>query len=354
MEGSKILIILEDSDLRIKITEILTLGKYNVKSTNSGKQAIDIIRKSPVDVIISGVNVAEIDGLGVLRVVNKFTETAGISFIMLLNNKDYDLARRVMELGADGYLMAPFDDGELLNHVEVRLRKKRLQHELFLKQHIQLKNTHNSSDDLSWLRSRFEGYLPRSFKKNQVLYYRGERRSLGLHYILSGKIKTYVADATGNVLITGIYGPHEYFGLPGTLLGTENREIAEAIDSAEILTIPYADVQNLISDYPDLFSLFAKDLAHTLSSLDEKLLDIAYYSVRKRIAKAIIKLTKLNHESAENNRFILPRHDLACLIGIATETLSRVLSDFTREGLIEKEGNNIIVLDMNAMKMMKN
>ncbi|MGN7986609.1 response regulator [Pedobacter sp. 22226] len=353
MEGSKILVILEDFDLRIKITEILTIGKYNVKSTHSGKQAIDIIRKNPVDVIISGINVSEIDGFGVLRVVNKFMETAGISFIMLLTGKDYDLARRVMELGADGYLMDPFDDGELLNQVEVRLRKKRLQHELFLKQHTQLRNIHNSRDDMSWLRSRFEGSLPRKFKKNQVLYYRGERRALGLHYILSGKIKTYVADAAGNVLITGVYGPHEYFGLQGTLLGTENKEIAEAIDSTEILTIPFAEVQHLITDYPEIFSVFAKDLAQTLSERDEKLLDIAYYSVRKRIAKAIIGLTKLGHD-AENGRFILPRYDLACLVGIATETLSRVLGDFTKEGLIEKDGNNIIVLDINSLMMMKN
>ncbi|WP_025142563.1 response regulator [Pedobacter jeongneungensis] len=353
MEGSKILVILEDFDLRVKITEILTIGKYNVKSTDSGKQAIDIIRKSPVDVIISGINVSEIDGFGVLRVVNKFMETASISFIMLLNDKDYDLARRVMELGADGHLMTPFDDGELLNQVEVKLRKKRLQHELFLKQHVQLRSIHNSRDDMSWLRSRFEGSLPRHFKKNQVLYYRGERRALGLHYILSGKIKTYVADTAGNVLITGIYGPHEYFGLQGTLLGAENKEIAEAIDSAEILTIPFAEVQHLITDYPEIFSVFAKDLAQTLSERDEKLLDIAYYSVRKRIAKAIIGLTKLGHD-AENGRFILPRNDLACLVGIATETLSRVLGDFTKEGLIEKEGNNIIVLDIKSLIMMKN
>jgi len=354
MEGSKILVILEDFDLRIKITEILTIGKYNVKSTHSGKEAIDMIRANPVDIIISGVNLAEIDGLGVLRVVNKFMETASISFIMVLNNDEYHLARRAMELGADGYLMIPFDDGELLNHVEVRLRKRRFQQELFLKQHVKLRNIHNSNDELSWLRARFEDMLPRAFKKNQVLYYRGEKRSLGLHYILSGKIKTYIADASGHVLITGIYGPHEYFGLQGALLGTENKEIAEAIDNTEILTIPYADVQNLISDYPELFGVFAKGLALKLSGRDEKLMDIAYYSVRKRIAKAIIELTRLNPESNENYRFILPRYDLACFIGIATETLSRVLGDFTKEGLIEKEGNNIIVLDIDALKMMKN
>jgi len=353
MEGSKILVILEDFDLRVKITEILTAGKYNVKSTDNGKHAIDIIRKNPVDVIISGINVSEIDGFGVLLVVNKFTETAGISFIMLLNDKDYDLARRVMELGADGHLMTPFDDGELLNQVEVKLRKKKLQHDLFLKKHLQLRNIDNSVDDMSWLRSRFEGSLPRNFKKNQVLYYKGERRALGLHYILSGKIKTYVTDAAGNVFITGIYGPHEYFGLQSTLLGIENKEIAEAIDNSEILTIPFAEVQHLITDYPEIFSVFAKDLAQTLSTRDEKLLDIAYYSVRKRIAKAIIGLTKLAH-GTENGQFILPRHDLACLVGIATETLSRVLGDFTKEGLIEKEGNNIIVLDAKSLDMMKN
>ncbi|TBO44369.1 response regulator [Pedobacter kyonggii] len=353
MEGSKILVILEDFDLRIKITEILKIGKYHVKSTGSGKQAIDIIRKNPVDVIISGINVAEIDGFGILRVANKFMETAGINFIMLLNDKDYDLARRVMELGADGYLMNPFDDGELLNQVEVRLRKKRLQHELFLKQNLQLRNIHNSRDDMSWLRSRFEGSLPRHFKKNQILYYRGERRALGLHYILSGKIKTYVTDTAGNVLITGIYGPHEYFGLQGALLGAENKEIAEAIDSAEILTIPFAEVQHLISSYPEIFSVFAKDLAQTLSERDERLLDIAYYSVRKRIAKAIIGLSRSGHD-ADNGSFMLPRSDLACLVGIASETLSRVLGDFTKERLIEKEGNNIIVLNINSLMMMKN
>lgn len=353
MEGSKVLIILEDFDLRIKITEILTIAKYNVKSTNSGKQAIEMIRTTPIDIIISGVNVTEIDGIGVLGLINKFTEMAGISFIMLLNNKDYELARRVMELGADGYLMNPFDDGELLNQVEIRLRKKRLQYELFLKHHAQLRNIHNSQDDLSWLRSRFEGSLPRHFKKNQVLYYRGERRALGLHYIVSGKIKTYVADTAGNVLITGIYGPHEYFGLQGTLLGTENKEIAEAIDSAEILTIPFNDVQHLITDYPEIFAVFAKDLAQTLNNRDEKLLNIAYYSVRKRIANAIISLTK-HSEDDDKGRFILPRYDLACLVGIATETLSRVLSDFTKEGLIEKLGNNIIITDIKALKMMKN
>ena len=103
-----------------------------------------------------------------------------------------------------------------------------------------------------------------------------------------------------------------------------------------------------------MFNFFAKALAHGLNNRDEKLLNIAYYSVRKRIAKAIIELTKLNHESAENHRFILPRYDLACFIGIATETLSRVLGDFTRAGLIEKDGNNIIILDMNALKTMKN
>ena len=354
MEGSKILIILEDFDLRSKITEILKIGKYNVKSTDSGKRGIDMIRNSPVDVIICGVNVSEIDGFGVLGVVNKFMETAAISFIMLLSNQDNDLARRVMEMGADGYLTASFDDGELLNQIEVRLRKKRFQHELFLKQHMQLRSIHNNSDEMSWIRSRFEGRIPKFFKKNQMLYYRGERRSLGLHYILSGKVKTYVADASGNVLITGIYGPSDYFGLQGTLLGIESAESAEAIDSAEVVSLPMADVHNLLSDHPDLFSIFVKDLARTLNDRDEMLLDTAYYSVRKRIAKAIIRLTNISYNSGENGRFLLPRNDLACVVGIATETLSRVLSDFAREGLIEKDGNDIIVLDKHSLKTMKN
>lgn len=354
MEGSKILVILEDFDLRTKISETLRIGKYNVKSTDSGRQAIAMIRSDLFDVIICGINVTEIDGFGVLAVVNKFTETAAISFIMLLGEANYDLARRAMEMGVDGYLANPFDDGELLHQVEVRLRKKRSQHERFVKHHIQLGSIHNNSFEKTWLRSRFEERPLRTFQRNQIFYRPGERHSLGLHYVFSGKIKTYITDAAGNNMITGIYGTGGYFGLQGTLLGGENMEAAEAVEDSDIATIPPAEVHNLLSAYPHLLSMFVKDLARDVNERDQRLLETTYYSVRKRVAKALMRLAEADCNVGANGKLLLPRNDFARIVGVASETLSRVLSDFAREKMIEKEGHDIIILNIGALKRIKN
>jgi len=353
MEGSKILIVLENLELRSKISETLSLGKYSVEATASGKQAMDIVRKQPIDLILCSLKVAEIDGFGLLRMINKFMETAGIGFIMLFTDHDPIHARRAMELGADGYLMHPYDDGELLNQVEVRLRKKRFQHELFLKQRMQFRNMPHHDDELAWLRTKFRERTLRKLKKNQVLYYPGER-TLGLHYVASGRIKTYLRDENGHTIITGIYNKDEYFGLKTVLLGSAVQESAEAIDVSEVATLPLDDVERLLLDYPDLARVFNRHLARKLIEREERLLEAAHYSVRKRIAKVIIRLCESNPKLSDKNRCNLSRNDLASMIGIAAETLSRVLSDFSREHLILKEGNEIIVLQPDLLRNLKN
>nr|WP_199156760.1 response regulator [Pedobacter sp. ASV2] len=353
MEGAKILVILEDSNLQKKISEVLTMRKYNVNSTHSGKRAMDIIRRHPVDMIISGIKISEIDGFGVLGMVNKFVETAGIGFIMLLNEDEQGQRRRVMEMGADGYLMNPFDHGELLNQIEVRIRKKRFQRELFSMQKNSLRNRDSKEDDLSGLKSRFSDLVPRKIKRHQVIYYPGDS-PVGLYHIISGKVKTYVVDELGNEFITGIYGPGDYFGLIAIALGVENMESAEAIDISEVSTLKIGSLDNALSEYPELSKFFFHRLAREVNESHEKLLDIAYYSVRKRIAKSILKLSKPSKNETKGRSFSLPRNDLACTVGIATETLSRVLGDFLREGLIDKNGNEIILKKPEKLKAMKN
>ncbi|MDY0904805.1 cyclic nucleotide-binding domain-containing protein [Pedobacter sp. CFBP9032] len=353
MEGSKILIILDDADLMSKISKILTVGKYNVNSTNSGKRAMDIIRRYPVDIIISGIKLLEIDGFGVLRMVNKFVENAGVGFIMLLNADEHDLTRRVMELGADGYLLNHFDHGELLNQVEVRIRKKRLQREYFSKHKERLGDGGNKNDEMMWLKSRFDGLIPRMIRKHQVIYYPGDKVA-EIYYILSGRVKTYVIDDAGNELITGVFGPGECFGLLGAILGSESMESAEAMDSAEISILKVGSIESILTDDTDLNKFFFRQLAKEVNESHGKLLDIAYYSVRKRIAKSILKFSKPADDSLKKNGFVMPRNDLACAVGIATETLSRVLGDFQREGLIEKDGNEIILRKPEQLKSMKN
>jgi len=354
MEGSKILIITEDFDLRTKISEILKIVKYNVKSTDSGRQAIVMMRSDRFDVVICGINVLEIDGFGILSVVNKFSEISSVSFIMLLNEQNHRLAGRAMEMGADGYLASPFDDAALLHQVERRLRKKRFQYENFVRQHNLPASIPDSTFEKHWVRSHFEEKPSRPYRKSQILYHPGERQSFGLHYVVSGKIKTYITDAFGNVMITGICGTGDYFGLQGILLRDENMEAAEAIEDSRITTIPSNDVDGLLSACPQLLSVFVKDLARNLNQRNQRLLETTYYSVRKRVAKALTHLAEVDYNVGANGKLLLPRNDFARIVGVASETLSRVLSDFAKEKLIEKDGHNIIILNKDALKGIKN
>jgi len=349
MEGSKILIILKDSGLRSKILDILQFSKYVVELTDNGKRALEIVKNHRVDLVICGIELYEIDGYGVVRMLSKFVDTAGIGLIMLLETGDQVALRRAMEIGADGYLSTGFDDAELLNQVEVRLRKKRLQQELFLKQHFQERSTIKSSNEMFWLDEKLDRLTARVFRKNQTIYYQGEYQS-GLYYLVSGNVKTFISDSSGNLLITDIYGPGEYFGLQDFALGSHVFHTSKAMSDAEIVAIPLKDINDLIVEYPDVLRIFVKKLAKSVRDMEERALALAHASVRERVAAAMIRLAKQGQNSSDKTRVSLPRNDLANIIGIASETLSRILSDFAREGLIEKDANDILLSSIEKLR----
>ena len=81
-------------------------------------------------------------------------------------------------------------------------------------------------------------------------------------------------------------------------------------------------------------------------------MQLAYNSVRKKMAEAILRLHK--KQSGTDDSFKISREDLAAMAGMATETVSRTLSDFKDEGLIEKKASLITILNPDKLAKMKN
>ncbi|WP_412465767.1 cyclic nucleotide-binding domain-containing protein [Pedobacter sp. KLB.chiD] len=353
MEGSKILIILKDAKLRAKISDILITGKYLVEFTDNGKKAMELIRNLPIDLIICGMELNGIDGFGVLRMVNKFIDTVSISVVMIVKGDDQYGMRRSMEIGADGFLIDDFDDAELLNQVEARLRKRQLQYEFFLQQQFQQKSPTGMDSGLFWLNAKRETLVPRTFRKKQIIFYKGEP-CIGIYYVLSGKIKTFISDSSGRLLITELYYPGEYFGFQDFISGSRMSNTAMVIDDAQVVVIPLGTINKLVQEHPEVANFFAKKLARMAHEKDEQTLELAHAPVRARVSRSIIKLAKKESNMPDNTRLTLPRNDLANVIGIASETLSRILGDFAREGLIEKDGNDIILKKIERLKNVYN
>jgi CRP-like cAMP-binding protein len=349
--SKKILIIEDNNDIRENVVEILELAGYTVFEAQNGKTGVDLATKNLPDVILCDIMMPELDGYGVLYMLSKNPETATIPFIFLTAKAERLDLRKGMELGADDYLTKPFDDMDLLSAIETRLKKKELQQSFYSKSLDRITNLIAKNDGLAELKRIIAERKSRAFKKNQVIYYDGDKGN-GLYLVISGKIKTIKLAEDGRELMTGIYGAEEYLGIHAMLSNEPYSDTATALEDSTLCLIPKDQLENLLNHYPDVAREFIKVLAKDIREKEDQLMQLAYHSVRKRMAEALVKLHQ--QQSNQTEGFKITREDLAAMAGMATETVSRTLSDFKDEGLIEKKGSLITILNAQKLAKMKN
>ncbi|MEQ8423918.1 MAG: Crp/Fnr family transcriptional regulator, partial [Cyclobacteriaceae bacterium] len=115
------------------------------------------------------------------------------------------------------------------------------------------------------------------------------------------------------------------------------------------------DFERLINYDNQVASRFIKLLAKNIREKEERLLSLAYNSVRKRVASGLIEIfDKLQSQSEEDFRIKISRDDLARIVGTATESLIRTLSDFKSEKLIDIESGKILLLEENKLRHLSN
>jgi CRP-like cAMP-binding protein len=183
-----------------------------------------------------------------------------------------------------------------------------------------------------------------------VLYYDGDKGN-GLYIILDGRVKTMKLAEDGRELMTGIFAADEYLGVNAMLANEPYSDTATALEDTQVCLIPKEQLDELINLYPEVAREFIIILANNVREKEEQLLQLAYHSVRKRMAEALLRLQRQHNESES---FKISREDMAAMAGMATETVSRTLTDFKEEGLIEKKASLITILDAKRLAKMKN
>ena len=348
--NKKVLIIEDNNDIRENIVEILELANYTVFAADNGKTGVDLALKNTPDIILCDIMMPELDGYGVLYMLNKNPQMAAIPFIFLTAKAERVDLRKGMEMGADDYLTKPFDDMELLNAIESRLKKKEQQETFYSKSLDHLGSIISKNNGLAELKKVITERKTRHFKKNQVIYYDGDKGN-GLYLVISGKVKTIKLAQDGRELMTGMYTNDDYLGVHALLSNEPFSDTATALEDTVLCLIPKEQLDELLNQYPEVAREFIKLLSNDIREKEEQLLQLAYHSVRKRMADAIVRLAK---QQAGSNDIKISREDLAAMAGMATETVSRTLSDFKDEGLIEKKGSIINILNLERLAKMKN
>ena len=105
-----ILLIEDNKDVRENTAEILELANYKVLQAENGKIGVELAQQKIPDLIICDIMMPVLDGYGVIHLLNKSQQTAGIPFIFLTAKSERSDFRKGMEMGADDYISKPFDD----------------------------------------------------------------------------------------------------------------------------------------------------------------------------------------------------------------------------------------------------
>lgn len=350
----KILIIEDNEDIRSNTAEILELSNYNVMVAENGKLGVAKALEVKPDLIICDIMMPELDGYGVLHAVQRNDEIKNTPFIFLTARSERADQRKGMELGADDYLTKPFDGTELLNAVSSRLKKIDL---LRQDMHPTLESVQVLLDTTSAQRrldDLVDGRNINRYKRKQLIYSEGNHPNR-LYYVVKGKVKAFKANEDGKELVTDLYNVGDFVGHVALLESGVYKDSAEALEETELAVIPKEDVDLLIGRNPEVARKFIQLLASNISEKEQQLLRLAYNSLRRKVADALLMLqSKYQVNKNEPFRIDISRENLATMAGTATESMIRTLSDFKNEKLIEIQDGHISILDDRKLQNLVN
>ncbi|MFT6809370.1 MAG: CRP-like cAMP-binding protein [Saprospiraceae bacterium] len=119
------------------------------------------------------------------------------------------------------------------------------------------------------------------------------------------------------------------------------------MEESELKLIPKADFSMLLYNQRDFAARFIKLIASTAESTEQHLIDLAYSSVRYKVARAILNCQENDIESSQIQ---ISREDLASMAGTVKETLIRTLSDLKKEGAIGIDGSHLTILNRKMLE----
>jgi len=337
----KILFIEDDTIVRENTAEILKLANYNVLVSDNGKDGIAKAIAYHPDLIICDILMPELDGYGVLQIMMRNKDLQKIPFIFMSAKTNHSDIRKGMNLGACDYITKPFEESELLSAIESRLKRNEIFERKSDKKNKEvIKRIH--FDDLEKAFKNKKKYL---YKKDKTIYCKGNSSNF-IFYVIRGEVKTYNTHEDGKELITGIFEKHDFFGFTSLTKNKPYNENAVAIIESKFLKISKIELYDLVKQNPQIAINFMDILTESLNSLKDRMIHLAYDSVRKKTAESILVL----NAKSENNKIEISRYDLASLIGIAKETLIRALAEFKEEGIIKTGRNSIKILDIKKLR----
>ncbi len=347
----KTILLIDDDDSMLQLTtELLEHEGYTVMAASSGKSALELTEGTAPDLVLCDVTMPDLDGYGVLQALAKTPHLAEIPFIFVSARAERADVRKGMEHGADDYLTKPFQAQELLDAVEIRLKRSELFRRVFTPDAEGLDQFLDLARGLEVLKDLSKDRKARLFKDQQIIFREGDALD-HVVYIVSGKVRTYNVNKDDKEFTTGLHGKGDIIGFFGLLETGRSTESAEALEAAKVIMIPKDELLALLQRDHDVSVCFIKLLSRDVEDLKGRMLQLAYASIRQRVAQSLLHIHERYAEDNDSRLGVrITREDLASVVGTATESLIRSLSDLKHDELISIEGREIRILNRDGLE----
>lgn len=189
----------------------------------------------------------------------------------------------------------------------------------------------------------------KTYEKNEMIYMAGDKGDK-LYVIHSGKVKITRIIESGKEQVIRVLGPGEFMGELSLFSPLKLKDNGEALSKTIVCTIDGRNLKELMKKYPEIAFKVMEELSQRLEDTEDLIENISLYSVEKRIAQSLIKMSRGKEEVLLNMR----KGDWASQLGMSQETLSRQLTVLQHKKLVKLVGHRkIILLDKEALKEIK-
>jgi CheY-like chemotaxis protein len=346
LQVKKILLIEDAPDLASAMAEVLKLERYEVLTAWDGRTGIEKTHNEHPDLIVCDLAAPEPSGYAVLEMLQQDITTSSIPFVLLTTSNERQDYRKAMELGADDYLVKPFEATELLKTIESRLIKCDNRHQRPSVTEQKYRSCFLTDTIPPWNKLFENCHCVHPYHKKQVIYAEGNYPTC-MYYILKGKVKSFKVSESGRELVTGLFDQGDFFGYAPLLEGCVYPDSAATLEETTLAVISGEQFDNMVLNDGQGMMYFLKMIAGNISEKEKLLLGLAYDPLRKKIARALLLLQeKFGRNDPLASIVKMNREGLASVAGTAKESMIRTLAAFKHEKLIEiAEDGSIRITD---------
>lgn len=339
---SKILIIEDNQEMRENISEILELAGYNVHSAPDGLAGIQEARQFRPELILCDIMMPNLDGFGVLKILQQDEGLKTIPLIFLTAKAEREDFRKGMNLGAEDYLLKPFEDSDLLEVIDKKLKKY---------QDLSLNRTSRiltgliqftEFEKLQSVQELIQSTSPREIVKKSKIWQQQDNIN-HIYYLEKGTIKEVIDTVGGKEFILEFYSAQGFAGLR-YLFQSKYPSYAEFLETSIVRIIPKKSLEEIILK-DNLLTSFLHYTNSITQDYIQRLSINSFGNVREKVAFHLCHLSsKLNLSTIH-----LSREDLAGYCGIAKETLIRTLTEFKDEKLIKLNQDGLVIMQQQKL-----